>query len=57
MPKGDADWITDVLCDIEACCTKEGFFQTAIEIAKVKSVLMQESQEIVPRKAANLGNY
>ena len=57
MPKGDADWITDVLCDIEACCTKEGFFQTAIEIARVKSVLMQESQEIVPRKAANLGNY
>jgi len=57
MPKRDADWIADVLSDIEGYCSKEGLFKTAIEIAKVKSVLMDESQEIVPRKVANLGKY
>ena len=57
MPKKDADWIADVLSDIEGYCIKEGLFKTAIEIAKVKSVLMDESQEIVPRKVANLGKY
>ncbi len=57
MPKKNVDWITEVLSDIEACRTKEGFFKTAIEITKAKSVLMQESKENVPRKVANLGNY